>query len=209
MTNQNTDRSSTGVPGLDEILCGGYIPARIYLVEGHPGRRQDHDGAAVPAGGLAPRRTLPVRDAVGNTRRTGSGRRVARLVAGWHRGHRADCRRAPVARRRPDHDVPPGRGGADRNDAQGGRDAGTREASAHGVRLAVGAAPAGAELAALPAPDHGAEAAPARIELHRAAARRPHRRRAGPATAEHRARRAVAAAQRADLRARAAPAARW
>ena len=37
MTNQNTDRSSTGVPGLDEILCGGYIPARIYLVEGHPG----------------------------------------------------------------------------------------------------------------------------------------------------------------------------
>jgi len=37
MTNQNTDRSSTGVPGLDEILCGGYIPARIYLVEGNPG----------------------------------------------------------------------------------------------------------------------------------------------------------------------------
>jgi circadian clock protein KaiC len=37
MTNQDLARSSTGVPGLDEILCGGYIPARIYLVEGSPG----------------------------------------------------------------------------------------------------------------------------------------------------------------------------
>lgn len=34
-----TDRPllSTGVPGLDDVLHGGLAPARIYLVEGHPG----------------------------------------------------------------------------------------------------------------------------------------------------------------------------
>jgi circadian clock protein KaiC len=31
------DRSSTGVPGLDDILHGGLIPHRLYLIEGHPG----------------------------------------------------------------------------------------------------------------------------------------------------------------------------
>lgn len=30
-------RASTGVPGLDEILCGGLTPQRLYLVEGTPG----------------------------------------------------------------------------------------------------------------------------------------------------------------------------
>lgn len=28
---------STGVPGLDDILCGGLIPQRLYLIEGLPG----------------------------------------------------------------------------------------------------------------------------------------------------------------------------
>jgi circadian clock protein KaiC len=37
MANRNPDRSSTGVPGLDEVMHGGYIPGRIYLVEGDPG----------------------------------------------------------------------------------------------------------------------------------------------------------------------------
>ncbi len=27
----------TGVPGLDEILCGGYLNSRVYLIEGEPG----------------------------------------------------------------------------------------------------------------------------------------------------------------------------
>jgi circadian clock protein KaiC len=31
------DRSKTGVPGLDDILNGGLIPDRLYLVEGDPG----------------------------------------------------------------------------------------------------------------------------------------------------------------------------
>lgn len=30
-------RQSTGTPGLDEILCGGLMPKRIYLVQGGPG----------------------------------------------------------------------------------------------------------------------------------------------------------------------------
>ncbi|MCW5658531.1 MAG: AAA family ATPase [Burkholderiaceae bacterium] len=32
-----SERSSTGVPGLDDVLNAGYIPGRIYLVEGNPG----------------------------------------------------------------------------------------------------------------------------------------------------------------------------
>ena len=31
------DRSPTGVPGLDEVLEGGYLPGRLYLIEGQPG----------------------------------------------------------------------------------------------------------------------------------------------------------------------------
>lgn len=32
-----TRRISTGVPGLDDILCGGLTAERVYLVEGSPG----------------------------------------------------------------------------------------------------------------------------------------------------------------------------
>ncbi len=31
------DSSATGIPGLDDILCGGLTPNRLYLVEGVPG----------------------------------------------------------------------------------------------------------------------------------------------------------------------------
>jgi circadian clock protein KaiC len=34
---QPGDRISTGVPGLDEVLCGGLTGQRLYLVEGTPG----------------------------------------------------------------------------------------------------------------------------------------------------------------------------
>ncbi len=33
----STPRTSTGVPGLDDILCGGLTTNRVYLVEGSPG----------------------------------------------------------------------------------------------------------------------------------------------------------------------------
>ncbi len=32
-----SERSNTGVPGLDDILNGGFIPHRLYLVDGDPG----------------------------------------------------------------------------------------------------------------------------------------------------------------------------
>jgi circadian clock protein KaiC len=32
-----TRRCKTGIPGLDEILCGGFIAERMYLVDGNPG----------------------------------------------------------------------------------------------------------------------------------------------------------------------------
>ncbi len=35
------NRSKTGVPGLDDILNGGLIPHRIYLLDGDPGRKDD------------------------------------------------------------------------------------------------------------------------------------------------------------------------
>jgi circadian clock protein KaiC len=35
--NQSTQRSGTGIPGLDEVLFGGLIPRQLYLVDGSPG----------------------------------------------------------------------------------------------------------------------------------------------------------------------------
>src|SRR4051812_25349967 len=35
--NEQVGRCRTGVPGLDDILHGGFIPHRLYLVEGDPG----------------------------------------------------------------------------------------------------------------------------------------------------------------------------
>ncbi|HEY0749450.1 MAG TPA: ATPase domain-containing protein [Steroidobacteraceae bacterium] len=37
MTTQEAPRSKTGVPGLDEVLHGGLIPSRLYLIDGNPG----------------------------------------------------------------------------------------------------------------------------------------------------------------------------
>jgi circadian clock protein KaiC len=34
---KNNRRAATGISGLDEILCGGLIPQRLYLVDGNPG----------------------------------------------------------------------------------------------------------------------------------------------------------------------------
>lgn len=34
---KNTQRAKTGIVGLDEILCGGLITQRLYLIDGNPG----------------------------------------------------------------------------------------------------------------------------------------------------------------------------
>ncbi|RLF78475.1 recombinase, partial [Thermococci archaeon] len=31
------DRVSTGIPGLDDLIGGGFIPGRVYLISGPPG----------------------------------------------------------------------------------------------------------------------------------------------------------------------------
>ncbi|HEY9065454.1 MAG TPA: ATPase domain-containing protein [Burkholderiaceae bacterium] len=36
-TDSNNERSPTGVPGLDDILEGGFISERLYLIDGRPG----------------------------------------------------------------------------------------------------------------------------------------------------------------------------
>ena len=38
------------MPGLDDILLGGLAAGRVFLLEGSPGHRQDHHGAALPDG---------------------------------------------------------------------------------------------------------------------------------------------------------------
>lgn len=35
--NHPNPRARTGVPGLDEVVCGGLIPAQLYLIDGNPG----------------------------------------------------------------------------------------------------------------------------------------------------------------------------
>src|ERR1700722_6958900 len=37
MNKHNAQRSKTGIPGFDEVVCGGLIPDRLYLVDGSPG----------------------------------------------------------------------------------------------------------------------------------------------------------------------------
>src|SRR5690242_13287578 len=36
-SNASLERSRTGIPGLDDVLGGGLIPHRIYLIDGNPG----------------------------------------------------------------------------------------------------------------------------------------------------------------------------
>ena len=171
--------------------------------------RQDDAGHAVPAGGRAARRAGALHHAVGNRRGARGGRRVARL------GHRPASPSASCCLKKT-------RSNADEQYTMfhpsevelaattklilaGRRDA---QADARRLRLAVGAAAAGRQPAALPPPDPGAQAVLRRPQLHGAAARRHDGRRSRPAGAEHRARRHPAGAAQPGVRRRAAAAAR-
>src|ERR1700683_3094880 len=37
MNKHNAQRSKTGIPGFDEVVCGGLIADRLYLIDGNPG----------------------------------------------------------------------------------------------------------------------------------------------------------------------------
>ena len=51
-TQQSSDRLTTGVPGLDPIVHGGYVPARNYLIRGGPGVGKTLLGVHFLAAGL-------------------------------------------------------------------------------------------------------------------------------------------------------------
>ena len=36
-TDHYPNSSATGITGLDDIMCGGFTPHRLYLIEGVPG----------------------------------------------------------------------------------------------------------------------------------------------------------------------------
>ena len=37
MSTASIPRSATGIPGFDDVLAGGFLPGRLYLVDGNPG----------------------------------------------------------------------------------------------------------------------------------------------------------------------------
>jgi circadian clock protein KaiC len=37
MSDSNSTMASTGVAGLDDVLSGGFLRARVFLLEGNPG----------------------------------------------------------------------------------------------------------------------------------------------------------------------------
>jgi len=53
----SVQRASTGIPGLDEVLLGGFLAENVYLIQGNPGSGKNHAGNAVPHGGRQTRRT--------------------------------------------------------------------------------------------------------------------------------------------------------
>ena len=38
MTSEHAPMARTGVPGLDDVLCGGFSPGHVFLIEGNPGQ---------------------------------------------------------------------------------------------------------------------------------------------------------------------------
>ena len=139
------ERSPTGVPGLDEMMHGGFIAGRFYLVDGNPGSGKTTLALQYLLEGGEPA-SVPVRHAVRNQGRARGRRAVSRLVARRHRDRRARRRRAAARRRIAAHDVPPVRGRAHRDHAEVLDVVERTQAAAHGVRFALRAAAAGAEL---------------------------------------------------------------
>lgn len=70
------DRLSTGISGLNEVLCGGYVPGRAYLVRGGPGTGKTTLGMHFLTSGAAngePVLFITLAETVAQLRRTAEG----------------------------------------------------------------------------------------------------------------------------------------
>jgi len=70
------DRLSTGISGLNEVLCGGYVPGRAYLVRGGPGTGKTTLGMHFLTSGAAngePILFITLAETVAQLRRTAEG----------------------------------------------------------------------------------------------------------------------------------------
>ena len=200
MDNSTLQRSLTGVPGLDDVLHGGLIGGRFYLLDGNPGAGKTTLALQYLLEGIrAGERCLYVTlsetrdELIAGARSHGwslDGIEIVELI-GDERDidgdqeltmyHPSEVELTQTTRKVLDA-VERCRPAAD------------------GVRLPVRATPAGAKFPALPATDPRAETVLRRPGLHRAPARRPHGGRPRPAAAQHRAWRDLAGPPLARLR---------
>ena len=76
-----TARISTGIAGLDDILCGGLDRDRLYLIEGTPGTGKTNPRPTVSAGGVEEGRNGSLCHIIRERKRTSGSSCPPRLVA--------------------------------------------------------------------------------------------------------------------------------
>ncbi len=203
------DVANLGIDGLDDILVGGFTRDRLYLVEGVPGSGKTTLAMQFLLAGAAAGEPVLYVTLSETDEELHSDRRIARLEA-RRRAHPRELipsedelepdeqntmfhpSEVELAR---DHEAHPRRRRRDQADALR-------------LRLAVGAASARRQRAALSPADPRAQAVLRRRGMHGPAARRPDGDRSRPAGAEHRPRRRAARAAEPRIRRGAPPAAR-
>ncbi len=163
---------STGNPGLDDILGGGFDADRVYLIEGRPGTGKTTLALQFLLEGVRRRRALSLCHAVRERARVAGRRHPPRLDIGRHRRVRADAARSQPRPGTGADAVPSRRDGAQRNHQEHSRSGSRDKSEAGGLRLVVRDAPPVAKLAALSAADPCPEKLFCRAALHGHAARR-------------------------------------
>ena len=181
---------STGIKGLDEVLCGGLPAKRLYLVQGHPGTGKTTLALQFLMAGVAQgERCLYV-----TLSETEEELQQVAKSHGWSLEgiNLYELNTADDLDRTEQHRLRGVGGGAHRDHHPGAEGGDGHPAQPGGLRLAVGDAAAGARPAALPAAGAGAQAVLLHAAGDGALPRRQHHARQRAAAAEHRARRHLA-----------------